>query len=225
MSTTTLERKAFTAEVKAAEDGEPGSFTGYAAIFGNVDSFGDVMDPASFNRTLSERGLPMLAWMHEWDLVGPIGVVGAAIPDEKGLRIDGRLFIESDLPSRVYQSMKAGQVREMSFAFKTVEASDETRDGETVRIVKDVDLYEVSLVLVGANPETEVIDVRSQGPKVGSPEWLKATAEADADFARALDELAAERQAEVIAEAERREYLHSLTVLRASAPANDEGAT
>ena len=75
MSTTTLERKAFTAEVKAAEDGEPGSFTGYAAIFGNVDSFGDVMDPVSFDRTLSERGLPMLAWMHEWDLVGPIGVV------------------------------------------------------------------------------------------------------------------------------------------------------
>ena len=44
-------------EVKFAEDDKapPGAFEGYGAVFGNIDSHGDVIGPGAFAKSLLER--------------------------------------------------------------------------------------------------------------------------------------------------------------------------
>ena len=149
---------------------EPGSFKAVVAVFGNVDSVGDRMDKGSFTRTLNERGLPPIVWSHNWD-VPPIGAVKSAVETDEGLEITGRLFVGADedhpVARQVYTAMKAkdgnGQspLREFSFGYAVKQSTDETVDGKQIRVLKDVDLYEVGPTLVGANSATRLVGIKA----------------------------------------------------------------
>ena len=169
--------------VKASTD-EAGAFTALVSVFGNVDLEGDIVMPGAFSRTLEERGLPPVFYSHQW-WDGPIGATEKAEETEAGLVIEGRLFLDSDLTKRVHASMSAGQLREFSFAYDVVSSRSETRDGQDVRLLDDLDLYEVGPTLLGMNPATELIDVRSglRLPRAqAAPEHEEAT-EHDGDAA------------------------------------------
>ena len=58
----------------------------------------------------------------------------------------------------MYKLCKGRRVRDLSFAFNVV---DYDRDGDVTQL-KDLELYEVSIVTVGANPETEIIAVKNR---------------------------------------------------------------
>jgi HK97 family phage prohead protease len=153
--TAILERKSFPVELKADDD-KPGHFSGYASVFGNVDSYGDVMAKGAFARSLTEFGMPMLSWEHAWEL-GPVGVLTSVEEDERGLKFEGDLFIDSDLPNRIHRAIKAKQVKQASFAFLKRDWEDDAEiDGQKVRLLKDVDLPEVAIVVLGANTATAV---------------------------------------------------------------------
>jgi len=53
---------------------DAGEFEGYASVFGNEDSYGDIIEPGAFAKTLKEHGddnpIPIL-WQH--DTYAPIG--------------------------------------------------------------------------------------------------------------------------------------------------------
>lgn len=206
-----VERKSFRVEAKA--DAEPGTFRGYMSVWGNVDSYGDVMVRGAFDASIKTRGLPMLSWEHEWR-EGPIGVLTETGDDDKGQWVEGRIFTDSDLPRRVHESMKAGGIGEMSFAFLPKETTTETQEGEEVRLVKAVDWLEAAIVVKGANDEAKLIAVRKQ------PE-TKTVDDDDAALAAALDRIIAQGAAE----RQRADYMESLTRLRLSEPAiTNEGA-
>lgn len=158
-------------EVKAIDDGDaPGTFEALVAVFGNIDSGGDRIEKGAFARTLSEKGLPPIVWSHEWQ-VPPIGVVQSASETDEGLQIKGRLFVDPAedhaIAKQVYAAMRAkdgnGQspLREFSFGYSVKDAAEETADGETVRVLKDLELYEVGPTLVGMNPETRLVGVKA----------------------------------------------------------------
>lgn len=193
-----FERKSFTIEAKA--DAEAGVFRGYMSAWDNVDSYGDVMVRGAFDESLANRGLPMLSWEHDWSL-GPIGKLTGSGSDDHGQWVEGRFFLDSDLPRRLYEASKGedGWKPELSFAFITEDAGPATRNGENVREVRKVALLEAAIVVKGANDLAQMVSVRSAGadsPSVGSAEWLAETADADEAFAASLDALAAERLAE-----------------------------
>lgn len=155
-------------ETRSAGDGSPptAEFEAYASIFGNVDSYGDVMTAGAFTRSLSEweaRGAPIpVLWGHNMD--DPdynIGAVVSATEDERGLRVRCSIDLDSPKGATVHRLLKAKRVREMSFAFLVRDARDGDKDGRSVRYVDDVDLIEVSVVPMGANPDTEILAVRS----------------------------------------------------------------
>lgn len=161
-----LKVKSLPFEVKAVgtdDDLQEGEFIGYASAFGNLDSDGDITDAGAFDRTLAEwaeKGdtLPIL-WGH--DLYDPFSFIGGALeatPDEKGLKIHGQLDIaDNPKAAQVYRLLKGRRVRKMSFAYGIQEAAKED-DGYHL---KDLDLYEVSVVPIPANQEAEIVTVKS----------------------------------------------------------------
>lgn len=167
--------KSVIAEVKALGDGEKAEFEAYASVFGNRDSYGDVVQKGAFAASLkawSEKGAPIpLLWGHNMsDPDFNIGMVTSAEEDEHGLKVVCELDTESPKGAQVHRLLKQGRVREMSFAFAATSSEYGELDGKSVRFLKEVDLFEVSVVPLGANPETEVLAVKSPTVNLTLPE-------------------------------------------------------
>lgn len=169
--------KSVIAEVKALGDGEKAEFEAYASVFGNRDSYGDVVQKGAFAASLkawAEKGAPIpLLWGH--NMADPdfnIGMVTSAEEDEHGLKVVCELDTDSPKGAQVHRLLKQGRVREMSFAFAATSSEYGELDGKSVRFLKEVDLFEVSVVPLGANPETEVLAVKSPTVNLTLPETL-----------------------------------------------------
>lgn len=151
-------------KVKAGTDKgiEEGTFEGHASVFGNIDSYGDVVDTGAFARTLdewAEKGatIPVL-WGHNMnDPFANIGGLVSAEEDEKGLKVVGQLDMDNPTAQQVYRLMKGGRTTSMSFAYSVRDAAE--KDG--ANHLKDLDLFEVSVVQVPANELAEIEAVKS----------------------------------------------------------------
>jgi uncharacterized protein len=146
-------------EIKAiAEDG---SFSGYGAVFGNVDSWGDIIAPGAFAKSLAAHAakgrMPALLWQHDSD--HPIGVWVSMREDAKGLYVEGKLLIADVAKAQeAHALLKAGAISGMSIGF--VSTVTEWDDNKDIRTLKEIDLWEVSLVTFPANDEARVVDVK-----------------------------------------------------------------
>ena len=69
--------------------GDTGKFSGYASVFGGVDSYGDTIVRGAFDYTLRNNGKPKMFYNHEWDM--PIGKYTVAKEDDHGLLVEGEL--------------------------------------------------------------------------------------------------------------------------------------
>ena len=155
-----LERKSLVLEVKAI--GENGTFEGYAAVFGNVDAWGDVITPGAFKKTLAthkkSKTKPVMLWQH--DSRQPIGVWDEMKEDDTGLLAKGNLLVHDVEKSReAYALLKAGAISGLSIGYF---ARDYSRDQKTgIRTLKEVELLEASLVTFPANEKAQVTAVKS----------------------------------------------------------------
>lgn len=152
------EVKSFAFKLDAPPDDE-GNFTGYAAVFSNIDKGNDVIDPGATTKTLQETPEVPVFWVHEYDLV-PIGI-GRLSPDPKGkgVRIEGKLFLEtSELAREVFGAMKAGAVKGLSIGYETIKRA--FKNG--VRHLQEIAIGEVSLCPFPMNPLAEVDSVKGQ---------------------------------------------------------------
>lgn len=159
--------------VKFKTDGlAEGEFTGYASVFGNKDSYGDVVLKGAFVNTLAEwarKGVPIpLLWGHNTaDPDFNLGEIVTAAEDDHGLKVHGRLDMESPKSAQTYRLLKSGRVNQMSFAYAVVDGAyiQPEGEGKTWRDayyeLRELDLYEVSIVPIGANQETEILAVKS----------------------------------------------------------------
>lgn len=136
---------------------EEGVFTGLASVYGNVDLGGDVVEPGAFTATLKARKsqVPVL-WQH--DTREPIGL-GDLQDSKDGLIIRGRLTLASPVAQKAYALLKDGVLRGLSIGFETIR---EDMRG-SVRHLKELRLWEVSLVTFGMNEEALVSSVKAAG--------------------------------------------------------------
>ena len=147
-------------EIKSVSD--TGEFEGYASVFGVEDSYGDVVMPGAFKRTLEEwskKGrLPVMLWQHKSD--EPLGPYTEMKEDEKGLFVRGRFLIEDDpLARRAHAHLKAKSIGGMSIGFIMRDYEYDKQLG--VYKLTDIDLWEVSIVTFPANDEARVSEVKS----------------------------------------------------------------
>ena len=147
---------------------ETGKFEGYASVFGNVDSYGDVVQRGAFKRTLkSAKGkFPILDQHWSSD---EIGLTTDMEEDERGLKFTGVLHI-SDNPKMdmtkardVYIKMqnraKLGMPLGVSIGYQTIQSEKDTTNN--TRVLKEIKLWEISLVTFPANTEATVTGVKS----------------------------------------------------------------
>lgn len=158
------------AQLKAGPDDglSEGQFVAYASVFGNVDSTGDVVMPGAFAKDLArweKSGDPIpLLFSHVMD--DPdynIGYVVKAEEDSVGLKVTAQLDLENPKALQTYRMIKGRRVNQMSFAYDVVDGAPAQRDGEDIYELRELKLYEVSVVTVGANQETEILAVKHAG--------------------------------------------------------------
>lgn len=153
-----IERKTFHFEVKAVED--TGAFSGYLAVFGNVDSYGDRIKRGAFRDTLKDlkatgRKVPVL-WQHWWDK--PIGAYTELREDDHGLYVEGLLLRDDVQQAReAHALLKAGAISGQSIGFETMESKD-SKDG--TRELTAIKLWEGSIVTFPANEAARVEAVK-----------------------------------------------------------------
>jgi len=172
--------KFMTVEIKAADEADGlkvGQFTGYASVFGNKDSYGDVVVKGAFAETLQKydaggAGVPVY-WQHRMDdPMMNIGITLEAREDDHGLFVKVQLDLDNPNGAQTHKLIKEGRVKQMSFAFTVVERKWVDTEEDFYQELTQLDLHEVSVVPVGANQETELLAVKSMF--VGSPEETKA---------------------------------------------------
>jgi len=139
-----------------------GVFEAIVAVFNNVDRAGDKIIPGAFKNTLQRweaEGAPIpVIFSHEWDnLDAHVGEVLKAEEVEQGLYVKGQLDMEEDFARRVWKKMKRRTLRQFSFAYDEVKA--EQVDG--VNELRELELLEVGPCLVGMNPDTQLLDVKT----------------------------------------------------------------
>jgi HK97 family phage prohead protease len=152
--------------VGEADGLQSGQFTAYASVFGNKDSYGDVVVKGAFTDTLAEwkaSGDPIpVIWSHmSHDPDYHIGVVVEAAEDDNGLLFTGQLDMDEPKAAKIYRLLKGRRVKNMSFAYDVVDGGFVTKDEESAYELRTLKLYEVGPCLVGVNQDTELLAVKA----------------------------------------------------------------
>jgi len=164
-----METKEFCFEVK--ELAEEGEFEGYASTFGNVDLGGDKVVEGAFKKSLKRTGgkVPILA---DHSLRSQIGWNLSAEEDSKGLKVRGRLDLGVQTAREKWSLAKMakeiGARMGLSIGYDPVKTGWE---GE-VRLLKEVELHEYSLVTIPMNERAGVVDVKGARILAVEPETI-----------------------------------------------------
>lgn len=158
----------------AADEGAQAmSFTGYGAVFGNVDSYGDVIEAGAFSKFLADvkagnQPWPAMLSQHGgWQMsaedMTPIGVWTDFAEDGHGLKVTGQL---ADTPRglEMYKLMKMSPrpaIDGMSIGYIAKEWEPRSKPEDPKRRLKRIDLIEVSMVTRPANGKARVESVKN----------------------------------------------------------------
>lgn len=123
---------------------DTGEFEGVASVYGNKDSYGDVVEAGAFTKTIQENPEIPVLYQH-YDPIGK-GTVEDSIG---GLLIRGKLLLEVKQAQEAYALAKANIVKGLSIGYRVIK--DEWDSAKQVRRLLEVKLYEVSLVTFPAN--------------------------------------------------------------------------
>lgn len=160
-----MEYKSFNTTV---EEKDGGAVRAYASTFDRTpDSVGDVVAPGAFDKTIanwkaSGKPIPLL-WGHDTD--DPFSNIGAATDygtDERGLWFDADFDADNEKAQYVRKLVKEGRVFQCSFAYAVKDAAPvELESGAKANELRELDLFEISIVQIPANQNATVEEVKS----------------------------------------------------------------
>lgn len=160
-------KKDYSVQFKAAGD-DGGRIVAYAATFDREpDSYGDVIAPGAFKNTLEdwkESGnvIPLLFGHRTDDPSMNIGGVDAIKEDERGLRIEATFDKDSDTAQYVRRLVLEKRLSKLSFAYDVLDQGTIVLDdGREANELREIKLYEISLVPIPANGHAEVVEAKS----------------------------------------------------------------
>lgn len=157
----------------AGDEASGMAFDGYGAVFGNVDSYGDVIAPGAFAAFLADvkagkQNWPAMMLQHGgWQMTAedmtPIGVWTDLAEDGHGLKVSGKL---ADTPRgrEIYSLMKMTPrpaIDGLSIGYIAKEWEPRSKPEDPRRTLKRIDLVEISPVTFPANGQARVGSVKS----------------------------------------------------------------
>lgn len=131
-------------------------FSGYASVFGGVDSYGDTILKGAYSSTLESRKRPIqLRWNHYGPVIGKWLSVSE---DEKGLFVEGELTSGHSVAEDAYALLKHGAVSGLSIGYRVIKGIDNETGGLDLH---EIDLIEISVVESPADLAAQIADVKS----------------------------------------------------------------
>ncbi len=153
------ELRSYQIELRVDNQQQP-VITGHAAVFNQksepIFGFREIVKPGAFTKTIKTADVRAL-WNHD-----PNYVLGRTKSGTLSLSEDHTgLAIRINPPDTIFANdllevMKRGDVDQMSFGFRTITDAWRTVDGETIRELTEVELFDVSPVTYPAYPQTDV---------------------------------------------------------------------
>lgn len=146
-------------------NGESRTISGYAAVFNNKDKAGDILLKGCFAKSISDRGPESTAndkiimlWQH--DQHEPIGRISSLVEDDKGLYFEA-VIDDVERGNQAIKQLESGTLNQFSIGYSYVWEKCEYDQERDAFIVKEVVLYEISVVSIGCNGETEYLGLKA----------------------------------------------------------------
>lgn len=161
-----------------------GTFSGYGSVFGNVDSYDDVIMAGAYSEVLKKDQAVPVYVNHGWlDGKLPVGYWSGLNEDDRGLFGDASLVMKMPSAIDAYWGIKSGLVSGLSVAIvPDPEYTEYRADG--IRIIHKIKmLKEISIVNEPANAEARVFSVKA-AEEIGRIETVR-------DFERLLRDVGA----------------------------------
>lgn len=138
-------------EIRAEEDG---TFEGYIAVWGTVDSYNSTFARGAFAKTIKERGDRVKVFFDHRHLIGHALEIRE---DSYGVYVRGQIVTGVKEGDDALAFIRAGTIEGLSFGF--IPVKEGRKDG--VREIREVKLLEFGPVVFPANEEAEITDVRA----------------------------------------------------------------
>lgn len=157
-----LRTKHFNFRMKSV-DLEEGVISGYASVFGNVDSYGDIVAKGAFSKSIEkiEKTGKVISVFYGHNMEDPRANIGRVIElreDGHGLFFKAQLDLSGGTYGRlVYEQLKDGRLDSLSFGFSVIDGAN-TEAGYELR---ELELYEISVVPIPANQEALITGVKA----------------------------------------------------------------
>ena len=144
-------------------DEETGTVEAVFSVFNEIDSDNDVVLPKSIRSGYGDKGVAMV-WGHDWkNIIGK----GKIIQDDNKAVFKGSFNMNTNAGKEAYETVKAmGDLQQWSFGFEVLDSevgmfSKDGGEEKEVRYLKDLKVWEVSPVMVGANQNTHTVAVKN----------------------------------------------------------------
>lgn len=160
-------------EVKFA-GGDSMEFSGYGAAFGNMDSYGDVIEPGAFAGSLAEAqksGIwPAMLSQHGGmgltaEDMTPVGVWATLSEDGAGLKGEGVLAPtpRGQELNTLMRMKPRPAIDGLSIGYSAKRFTTRSKPDEPRRLLHEINLYEISLVTFPANGKARINGLKAAG--------------------------------------------------------------
>lgn len=160
-----FEEKILTLAEAKLDGAGPGRLSGYASVFGGIDSYGDTIVPGAYKATiptfLKDGFIP---WGHDWGGY-PVATPDKAREDDHGLWIEAVFHTDPESQrarALVAERLDRGKSMGLSIGYAARSFDFTEIDGRQVRRLTEIDLMEVSLVMVPADSAARVSAVKAR---------------------------------------------------------------
>lgn len=151
-----MDKKHFKGLMEVKQDGqEQGLVRAVFATLNVEDSDGDVTLPGAFGQQVVRLG----AWGHAWQQL-PVGKGAISEEGDKAI-FDGAFFLDTEAGQQHFLTVKnLAELQEWSYGFRVLESEASEVNGRRVRLLKKLQVFEVSPVMQGAGVDTMTVDIK-----------------------------------------------------------------
>lgn len=157
-----MDKKFIGAPVGFKLSGDAGQFEATFSLFNSKDLDGDVTLKGAFQDGAEVR---IAQWGHNWG--APAIGKGIIHADHEKAWVEGQFFLNSQAGKDTYEAVKGlGSLQQWSYGYDIKDSEKGDFNGEKVRYLKELDVHEISPVMLGAQPLTETTAIKEA--KVGA---------------------------------------------------------
>lgn len=126
----------------------------YAAVFGNVDSYSDIIERGAFTKSIGAESASRIRFCYQHNMSDVRGKILEVSEDDYGLRIKAQLSRTQAGKDLAIQLLD-GELNELSIGYRTKQS--DVIDG--IRHLREIELMECSIVSRAANDKARILSI------------------------------------------------------------------